>query len=392
MNLPFSKQRSHAFDLYRALLVLAVIIGHIGLYMEGELNGAVKFFLVTPINYGVPLFFIISGYLLSGSISSLRAIPGTTYFKSLKRFYYLRVCRIYPAYIFWLFIIWALDNNIFSAGSNFWNLLNSGVATGNTPVPISDLITHILNIHNLFSQYSRTINPVFWTLAVEFQWYIISPALFYLMLAKSNRIMLMTFALILIISICSRNWVIWSYFENKISIAELWRLSNEQIYVELYSFALGIIIWRFRKSGFSLSGKFMISAWSALLLTAFYTYSFYFAIDGKCGMGIEQLNSREGYIQFTLISNMKYISQIILAYIVFHYRNISLHQILYPAVKYTALISYSMYILHYPILTQIFSPTENFISAFISYMFITFLVSTVSYLFIEKPFIAIHKQ
>ncbi|MBF0302450.1 MAG: acyltransferase [Desulfamplus sp.] len=388
MGLAFSKQRSHAFDLYRCIAVLAVVIGHIGLYME-SIDGLPKLFFVTPINYGVPLFFIISGYLLAGSISSLRAIAQTTYLQSLKRFYYLRVCRIYPAYIFWLFIIWGLSNNILSLSSNMLNF-NSNIEGTNIFVQIMDLVTHIFNIHNIFPQYCRTINPVFWTLAVEFQWYLLAPALFYLMLDKSNRNMLITFFIILIISICSRNWIIWSYFAEKIPIAELWRLSNEQIYVELYSFALGIIIWRFRRTEWRLSNMGMILIWAGFLLIAFYTYSFYFAIGSNSNnvIGIERLNAREGYIQFMVITNMKYISQIILAYIVFHYRNISLPKIFYLPVQYIATISYSMYIIHYPIMNNFFSPSQNFISAFISYLFITFAVSTLSYMFIEKPFIA----
>ncbi len=373
----FLKQRNPAFDLYRAVAVLAVVIGHIGLYMDipTTIYGWIKPCLVIPINYGVPIFFIISGYLLAGSMTSLSAIPqNNTYIQSLKKFYYLRACRIYPAYIFWLFTLLLLQSCI----AKEVNISNA----------IKDFIVHLFNIHNIFSQYCRSINPVFWTLAVEFQWYILAPAIFYLMLGKSKKIMLITFGLILVLSIVSRNWIALSYFAQNISIEELWRLSNEQVYVELYSFGFGIIIWRYRQTEWRLSSRYIALMWVGLFIISVYTYSFYFTIDGKYGVGIQRLLSREeSYIQFIIITNMKYVSQLILAYIVFHYRNISMPKLLYLAVQYIATISYSMYIIHYPILTLIFAPSDDFISAFGVYLTITFIVSTVSYIFIEKPFI-----
>ncbi|MBF0203487.1 MAG: acyltransferase [Desulfamplus sp.] len=396
--------RSHAFDLYRALAVLAVVIGHMGLYMD-KIHGWTKLCLVIPINYGVPLFFIISGYLLASSMTCLREIPGNTYIKSLKSFYYLRICRIYPAYIFWLVIFWMWGILDVSTNINSFATIISGLKFLNNNIDsfaatvaglkflhnyIMDLIVHIFNIHNFFSQYSRSINPVFWTLAVEFQWYLVAPALFYLMLGKSHRVMIITFGIILLISIGTRNWMVWNYFSQKISISDMWRLSNEQIYIELYSFALGIVIWRFRRTNWRLPNSGMLFLWVGILLIAFYTYNFYFDINGAGNIneiGAKRLALKENYFQFMVITNMKYISQIILAYIVFHYRNISLPDFLYTATQYTAKISYSMYIVHYPILTKIIPAGQNVISTFALYLILTFAVSNISYIFIEKQFI-----
>ena len=77
----------------------------------------------------------------------------------------------------------------------------------------------------------------------------------------------------------SRNWVVWQYFEQNVSFNDLWRLSNEQIHIELYSFALGGLIYRYRMVTLRVPGVGVLLVWLSLLGIAICVYCFYFVID-----------------------------------------------------------------------------------------------------------------
>jgi peptidoglycan/LPS O-acetylase OafA/YrhL len=108
---------------------------------------------------GVHLFFVLSGYLLFQPYG--RAAEGASA-PSLGRYFIRRLRRILPAYYACLALLVLL-------GWARWQ-----VAVDDKHV---DVLLHLALVHNWSSATLESINPPFWTLAVEAQFYLLLPLL-----------------------------------------------------------------------------------------------------------------------------------------------------------------------------------------------------------------------
>jgi peptidoglycan/LPS O-acetylase OafA/YrhL len=110
--------------------------------------------------FGVQLFFIISGFILSLPFaeSHLQGKPSI----SLKKYFKRRLTRLEPPYIINLLVMLALL--CFSEGQPFSELR-------------PHLFASLFYMHNLVYQQMSTINHVAWTLEIEVQFYILAPLL-----------------------------------------------------------------------------------------------------------------------------------------------------------------------------------------------------------------------
>ena len=144
--------------------------------------------LLAPLGYGdcgVPIFFVLSGFCIhmafcrsvSPSPSTLGEGRGEGRFRHTT-FLHRRFWRIFPAYFLWL-TIFAL-----------WH--------PGRPAPFAPaaILTHALMLHNFTLQYFLQINSSFWSLAVEWQFYLAYP-LFLLLRRRIGmpRTMFLAFAL-----------------------------------------------------------------------------------------------------------------------------------------------------------------------------------------------------
>lgn len=172
-------QRAHIakLDCLRAVAILLVFAFHAlipifgmvrlpfkGMWADFHTDSRFVFFL--PLSYGwvgVPLFFVLSGFVIHHSTLNSRQAFRT------KAFYLRRLWRIYPPYLVALLGLTALSYH----------------ATGLTPRGQKDLLLHLFLIHNFSRDYFLgTINSSFWSLAVEAQFYLLYP----LLLALRNRV------------------------------------------------------------------------------------------------------------------------------------------------------------------------------------------------------------
>jgi len=146
-----------ALDGLRAVAALSIVAFHTLLYMQFEYTplshaiGGVWYNLAS----GVPLFFVLSGFLLF--LPYARSMLYGKQFPSAWRFYQKRALRILPAYYVCLFVV--APFRAFSPIRPLW--LNVGI--------------HMLFLHDDFPLYNRDLNGPFWTLAVEWQFYILLP-------------------------------------------------------------------------------------------------------------------------------------------------------------------------------------------------------------------------
>ncbi len=123
-----------------------------------ESNGL---FQVTQIlNIGVPLFFVISGFILS-----LPFAEAHRKFKkpvALKKYFWRRVTRLEPPYILCLLLFFILKI-----------AASKGTAAGLFP----NLIASIFYVHNPIFGRPSDIDFVAWSLEIEIQFYILAPVL-----------------------------------------------------------------------------------------------------------------------------------------------------------------------------------------------------------------------
>jgi peptidoglycan/LPS O-acetylase OafA/YrhL len=118
-------------------------------------------FSVTQIlNIGVPLFFVISGFILgmpfaASHLHRQRAVP-------LKKYFLRRLTRLEPPYIICLLLFFALK---------------VVAARGSASELFPNLMASIFYVHNLAYGTPSVINFVAWSLEVEIQFYILAPIL-----------------------------------------------------------------------------------------------------------------------------------------------------------------------------------------------------------------------
>ena len=100
-------KRIPSLDGLRCISILLVIIGH----------NRFNLYKIDIANLGVRIFFIISSFLIIGLL--LNDLEGNRF--SLKRFYFKRIMRTFPAFYFYLFLtgVFLYSINIFE-WEQFW--------------------------------------------------------------------------------------------------------------------------------------------------------------------------------------------------------------------------------------------------------------------------------
>jgi peptidoglycan/LPS O-acetylase OafA/YrhL len=173
-------QYFHEIDSLRALAVIAVIINHI---QKSWLPGG---FL------GVDVFFVISGFVVTSALLNTESTSAKEFFLG---FYKKRLKRLYPALLVCLclcfattFIVYPDPKSVLKTG--FWATL--GISN----------IQLVWAAQDYFATSSE-INPFThtWSLGVEEQFYFIYPVLFYFFCRKVRRGMIPALSLLLAISV-----------------------------------------------------------------------------------------------------------------------------------------------------------------------------------------------
>lgn len=180
--------RNNIIDAFRGVAVLLVTAFHIFLWSSSQgIPLSIKWDAYGPFGngwIGVGIFFVISGYCMGMSTKKtfsdgLSMINYTTYVT--KRFLRIAI-PYYVSILFWVFLI-----------------NKYGVAV--KPTGMEDIITHLLFIHNLKESTLFSISGVYWSLAVEMQFYILLPALVAFCKTGKYRITLLAACFILSLTV-----------------------------------------------------------------------------------------------------------------------------------------------------------------------------------------------
>jgi peptidoglycan/LPS O-acetylase OafA/YrhL len=118
-------------------------------------------FSVTQIlNIGVPLFFVISGFILGMPFAAVHLDHKRPV--SLKKYFLRRITRLEPPYILSLVLFFGIK---------------IAAARGTATELLPNFIASLFYVHNLAFGGPSVINIVVWSLEVEVQFYILAPAL-----------------------------------------------------------------------------------------------------------------------------------------------------------------------------------------------------------------------
>ncbi|HHF6548316.1 TPA: acyltransferase family protein [Haemophilus influenzae] len=189
-----------------AIAVISVIIYHLN---ENWLSGG---FL------GVDIFFVISGFLITGII--ITEIQQNSF--SLKQFYTRRIKRIYPAFITVMALVSFIASVIFIY--NDFNKLRKTIE-----LAIAFLSNFYLGLTQGYFDLSANENPVLhiWSLAVEEQYYLIFPLILILAYKKFREIkVLFIITLILFFILLATSFVSANFYKEVLHQPNIYYLSN----------------------------------------------------------------------------------------------------------------------------------------------------------------------
>lgn len=358
---PNGRRYYPALDGLRGIAILMVVLLHNFGYMQYFFFGWL----------GVDLFFVLSGFLITGILLNSRGQPGF-----LKRFYIRRVLRIFPLFylalliclfILPLFNIPGLDISYYRE-NQFWHW------------------TYLQNWLYIFKEpYGDKILLHTWSLAVEEQFYLLWPLV--ILLLRRPRYLLLAMLLLLIITGIAR-YLIWM---NK---------TEELAYSSLYTFTridglcIGSIVALLQKINPDFLKK---NTTIIVLLMAAVNFGFYF-INDLNGFTLPYL-AFVGYTTFAVLFGL-------LVYeAVSGQSRFILHILDNRPLKFFGRISYGLYVYHWPIYILLFDyirkllmrdhQLSDYSASFLSSVAVTLLAvltSLLSYLYFERPFLRLKSR
>ena len=151
-------ERNRNIDIVRALSILLIVVYHIYAITNVKLiNNNFKLFLQYGGEYGVTVFFMISGFSIYKSL--VRRKDNFKY----KTFIKDRLKRILPQYYISLIIL---------------IIFTGGTVVLFSKAQLLNLLSHIFVMHEFFYKYQGAISEVAWTLTPIFCFYLFAPLLF----------------------------------------------------------------------------------------------------------------------------------------------------------------------------------------------------------------------
>ena len=327
----------------RALAILPVIAFHTNpnLFSNGYL--------------GVDIFFVISGYLITGSlIDNYKKIN----FKNIKNFYIKRARRTLPALIFVVLITLPLFLYILRPT----DLIDYGQSLVATPLFLTNFL---FGTENTYWGTLSELKPLLhiWSLSIEWQFYLIFPFIF--LFQSKKKIIFIVFLSSLLIS------VLINFNDFHLDLfGHIFRLDHFFISINrIWEFLAGTLLFLYGKNFPKISYSNAFSLLGIIILV----FSFIFFDKNLKHPGAITLLPILGTILVIKFSE----------------KNTTVNYILNNSfLIHIGTISYSLYLWHQPLLAYF----KNILNNNISYKYqflailISYLLSVVSFKFIEKTF------
>ncbi|RZJ58913.1 MAG: acyltransferase [Acidovorax sp.] len=326
---PIVESKNSAIETLRAAAVLLVFAHH----MHSASIFSIPFIGETGGWIGIQIFFVISGYLIVKSAARYSALDYVRH----------RALRIYPAYILWflVFSVW------------FGNLKPGSI-------DVKSLVIHLLFLQHLFPEAYFKYNAlrVSWTLTVEMIWYVTA----FLFVAVIHSRPSKTLALV-VLAACF--WVYGGHhllpFYKTLDAGNSYFFVNNHTIAQLPFFFMGAWI-SVKQPKFDNAALFGIFV-GTIILSPAWLGSFPSPIF-MTGLGVASL--------FLLLQNIQYHNP--------------------RPVRILSDISYSFYLIHYPIIFITSQSVHNKFHQVLVSLVATIVVAYASYRLVEQPFIGLARK
>jgi peptidoglycan/LPS O-acetylase OafA/YrhL len=341
--------RENNFDLLRLFAALQVFIIHMAGHLKVDLG---IFGVVLRYFPGVPIFFTISGFLITMSYCKS---------KSIKQFFYNRFLRIFPA--LWMCIFLTVISILCFRGITFHALFSKDVMfyiLGNLTILQAAHIPDAIKSWGIGS-----LNGSLWTIPIEIQFYIFIPMVFFLL--KKIPILFK----LLFFGICS-------YTINRILSINVSTKAEVFVYITVVPFLF-----------YFMYGSIVYLLWEKIKKyienRLFFWMILYFIYITVFGI-LLKLYTPSYYPNF-----FEFISSLLLSMMIF---SIAFsHNHLSNKLLHGADISYGVYLYHMPVINIVLNSFHNYQSYYIIIIFIVVIFfGCMSWFFIEKPMLLLRRN
>ncbi len=350
-------------DAIRGISVLFVFFFHaIKPIKNGFLPHDMVCFFLSQMGIGLDVFFILSSFLLT--------LLGITEYKkngffSFKKYFIRRALRIWPLYFLFMFLSFFVIANLAKYYGSHITMPPAG--------------WYLLFVSNFYVEGHVFFLRILWTLSVEEQFYIAWGICLLFFQKRLKMIIFFIGAISIVFNLVAAIKNVSIYFNTITYLVDM--MAGAYI---AYSFVDNNSIIRFVKK---ING--MISVWFYLFLPLLFVL-YYFADSFFDGVANNLLAL---FVKFIFIA---YCSLVVLDQMVNDNRKLNFGN--FRFLTYTGKISYGLYCFHGVVITfgaLIFSKLPFYISPLLGALLIlgiTFLIASVSYKFIEKPFLILKSK
>lgn len=362
------KKQYLELDIIRAVAITLVMMNHF--YENAFINLPSESYITQFLKWGwhgVDLFFALSGFLIGGQIIE-ENLNGTF---SFKRFYIKRFWRIFPPYYFSILVA-IISTSII--------ILLLGFNPTSQDISLKSVIINIVYLQNYFPQTLQS--GIYWTLAVEEQFYILIPLVIYLFIVYLRKYLLASLLVLIFFGVFIRFILYDPLKEFSSSFLIPFHTRFDNLLFGVFAAYL-FISYKDRFENilhFPRNWKFLIFLVSLVSLGASFLYGSY---------GISYFNI---CWQFTLTSIG--FSATILYVILFPFSRTSPHAF-QKIVRLIAKYSYTMYLYHILIMYLLIGFLRYiridrggflvYFAVFVVYFITTFLISSLIYWLIDSP-------
>ena len=336
--------RPNNFDLLRFLAATQVLFFHSCEHLDVQLPMLRQIVSVTNLVPGVPVFFVISGFLISASLERNH---------SLGKYFVNRALRIFPA----LWVCFGLSLvSVYAVGYDRAPSLAEGIMW----VACQLSVLQFYNPDFLRDYGVGALNGSLWTIPVEISFYAILPLIYWAIRVKRGRPG--NKELFAIFGVCLIGSIAWSLNRFGIEHVQLKKLVTVSVVPWLYMFLVGVLLQR---------NRWFVENWLEGRITAWIlVFAAAQLVTWQSGMPVTG-------------NNINPISVIVLGCLTistaYSFKNAS-------RILRGNDISYGLYIYHMPIVNSlIFVGLKRDTMAFFGAICSTVAVSILSWRFIENP-------